>query len=65
MTTLPRMKTSPIVVPSAGLVIVRQGAMPAGPGSQAALTAAVIAAMEAPPAVVRNTGPGLVPTPAQ
>ena len=36
-----------IVVPSAGLVIVRQGAMPAGPGSQAALTAAVIAARPA------------------
>jgi len=53
-----------VVVPSAGLVIVRQGTAPSGPASQAGLTAAVIAAMDTPPAVVRNAGQAQVPTPA-
>jgi CubicO group peptidase (beta-lactamase class C family) len=43
-----------IVVPSLGLVMVRQGAMSQGAAGQALMSAAIVAALESPPAVATN-----------
>ncbi|MEI7931872.1 MAG: serine hydrolase domain-containing protein [Alphaproteobacteria bacterium] len=55
-----------VVLPTQGIVIVRQGGAAAagGPANVAQMTAAVVAAMDAPPEVVRNQGPEPVSRPA-